>query len=72
MEKKLSNEQKKSYPCFTFSFQLCSFGNSKFSFIVSLNEINCLKIQTISPVSKSIYFSRDSLCFIYFIFNFAS
>ena len=28
--------------------------------------MNCIKIQTISVVSKYIYFGRDSLCFIYF------
>ena len=49
-----------------FSFQLCSTASSKFSFYVSLCEINCIKIQTISLASESIYFSRDSLCFIYF------
>ena len=66
MEKfsKFSNAQKKVFHA--FSFQLCSTANSKFSFNVSLCEINCIQIQTVSLVSKSIYFSRDSLCFIYF------
>ena len=65
--KKLSkffNAQKKVF--YALSFQLCSAANSKFSFYVSLCEINCIKIQAMSLVSKSIYFSRDSLCFIYF------
>ena len=55
------------------SFQLCSTANSKFSlYVVSFCEINCIKIQTVSLVSKSIYFSRDyrdSFCFIYFHVN---
>ena len=38
----------KSFPC--YFFQLCSTANSKFSFYVSLCEINCIKIQTISLV----------------------
>ena len=33
---------------------------------VSLCEINFIKIQTMSLASKSMYFSRDFLCFIYF------
>ena len=33
-----------------FSLQLCSTANSKFSFYVSLCEINCIKIQTMSLV----------------------
>ena len=33
---------------------------------VSLREINCIKIQTMSLVSKSVYFSRGYLCYIYF------
>ena len=33
-----------------FSLQLCSTANSKFSFYVSLREINCIKIQTMSLV----------------------
>ena len=49
-----------------FSFQLCSTANSKFFFYVSLCKINCIKIKTISLASESVYFSRDSLCFIYF------
>ena len=56
-----------------FSFQLCSTANSKFSFYVaSLCETNCIKIQAISLVSKSIYFSRDyrdPFGFIYFQVN---
>ena len=60
---KFSHLEKKVF--YAFSFQLCSTANPKFSF-VSLCEINCIKIQTMSLVSKSIYFSRDSLCFIYF------
>ena len=51
-----SNEQKKVF----------NATNSKFSFNVSFCEINCFKIQTISLISKSIYFSRGSLCFNYF------
>ena len=61
---KFSNAQKKVFNA--FSFQLCSTANSKFSFNVSLCEINCIKIQTISLVSKTICFSRGSLSFIYF------
>ena len=38
----------KSFPC--FFFQLCSTANSNFSFYVSLCEINCIKIQTMSLV----------------------
>ena len=49
-----------------FSFHFCSTANSKFSFCVSLREINCIKNQTMSLNSKSIYFSRYCLCFIYF------
>ena len=63
----------KSFPSFPvhrkkffFSFQLCSTANSKFSFHVSLCEINCFKIETMCLVSKCIYFNRDSLCSIYF------
>ena len=54
----------KNFPCFFFS----TLFHSKFYifFNVSLCEINCIKIQTMSLASKSIYFSRDSLCFIYF------
>ena len=33
-----------------FSLRLCSTANSKFSFYVSLCEINCIKIQTMSLV----------------------
>ena len=51
---------------FFSSFQLCSTANSKFSFHVSLCEINCFKIETMCLVSKCIYFNRDSLCSIYF------
>ena len=61
---KFSNAQKKIFNA--FSFQLCSTANSKFSFNVSLCGINCIKIQTISLVSKTICFSRGSLSFIYF------
>ena len=35
-----------------FSFQLCFTVNSKFSFYVSLFEINCIKIQAISLVQN--------------------
>ena len=64
---KFSNEQKKVFHAFFFStFFSSSTGNSKFSFNVSLSEINCVKIQTVSLVFKSIYFSREALCFIYF------
>ena len=42
----------------------CSTANSKFSFYVLVCEINCIKTQIMSLVSKSIYFSRDSLYFI--------
>ena len=60
---KFSNAKKKFSMLF---FQLLSTGNFKFSFNVSLFEINCIKIQTINLVSKSIYISRGSLCLIYF------
>ena len=61
---KFSNAQKKVFLIF---FQLCSIANSKFSFYISLCAINCIKIKTMSLVlNVSIYFSRDSLCFIYF------
>ena len=49
--------------------QLCSTANSKCSFQslnISLRKNNCFKIQAISLVSKSIYFSRGYLCFIAF------
>ena len=59
---KFSNEQKNIFHA--YSFQLCSKANSKFAFNVSLYEINCFKFETLSLVSKSIYFSWDSLCFI--------
>ena len=36
------------------------------SFNITLCEINSIKIQTISLVPKFVYFSGDSLCFIYF------
>ena len=62
-----TNAQRKVFHA--FSFQLCSTANSKLSFNVSLCEINCIKLQTISLVSKSIYSGRDSLCFIYFDFD---
>ena len=59
---KFSNAQKNVFhPCSS-----CTTANFKFSFHVSLCEINCIKTQTMSLVSKSISFSRDSLCFIYF------
>ena len=61
---KFSNTQKNV--SHAFSYQLCSTASSKFSLYVSLCEINCIKIQAMSLVSKSIYFSGDSLCFIYF------
>ena len=49
-----------------FSFQLYSTANSKFSF-ASLCEINCIKSLNLSlNSSKSVYFSIDFLCFIYF------
>ena len=67
---KFSIEQKKVFH--TLSFQLCSTASSKSSFNVSLWKIHYFKIQTISLVSKSIYFSRYSLCFIYFDVSFAS
>ena len=60
---KFSNEQKKVFHA--YSFQLCSKANSKFAFNVSLYEINCFKFETLSLVSKSIYFSWNSLSFIY-------
>ena len=50
-----SNAQKTAFHA--FSLQLCSTTNSKFSFHVSLCEINSIKIQTVSLASKSIYFS---------------
>ena len=61
---KFSNAQKNV--SHAFSYQLCSTASSKFSLYASLCEINCIKIQAMSLVSKSIYFSGDSLCFIYF------
>ena len=67
---KFSIEQKKVFH--TLSFQLCSTASSKSSFNVSLWKIHYFKIQTISLVSKSIYFSRYSLCFIYFDVSFVS
>ena len=45
---KFSDAQKKVFHA--FSFQLCSRANSKFSFYISLCEINCIKIQTMSLV----------------------
>ena len=51
-----------------FYFQLCPARDSKFSVNVSLCEINCIKTQTISLVSKSIYFTKDASCFNYFDF----
>ena len=45
---KFSNTQKKVFHA--FSFKLCSTANSKFSFYVSLCEINCIKSQTIGLV----------------------
>ena len=67
---KFSIEHKKVFHA--LSFQLRSTANSKSSFSVSLWKTNYFKIQTISLVSKSIYFSRYSLCFIYFDVSFAS
>ena len=61
---KLSNAQKKVFHA--LSFQLCSTANPKFSFYILLCEINFIKTETVSLVSKCIYFRRDSLCFIYF------
>ena len=52
MLSKFCNAQKKSFPWFFFS--TCSTASSKFSFYVSLCEINCVTIQTISFISKSI------------------
>ena len=62
--KKLFNAQKKVFHA--FSFELYSTANSKFSF-ASLCEINCIKSLNLSlNSSKSVYFSIDLLCFIYF------
>ena len=61
---KLSNAQKKV--SHALSFQLCSTANPEFSFYILLCEINSIKTETVSLVSKCIYFRRDSLCFIYF------
>ena len=61
---KFCDAQKKFSVLFLFSFVPQQVLN--FFFYVSLCEINCIKIQTISLASESIYFSRDSLCFIYF------
>ena len=47
------------------SFPLCSTASSKFSFYVSLCQINPIKVQTMSLVSKSIYFGRDSLFYLF-------
>ena len=51
-----------------FFFQLRSTANSKFSFCVSLCEINCIKTQIISLVlnPSTFYFIRGSLCFTHF------
>ena len=64
---KFSNAQKKSLPMLFF-FQLRSTANSKFSFCVSLCEINCIKTQIISLVlnPSTFYFIRGSLCFTHF------
>ena len=43
------------------TFQLCSIANSKFSFYVSFFEISSIKIKIMSLVSKSSYFSRETL-----------
>ena len=61
---KFSNALKKVFHA--LPFQLCSTANSKFSFYVSLCGINGIKIQIMSLLCKSIYFSRNSFCFIYF------
>ena len=47
------------------SFQLCSIGNSEFSFCVSLCEINYIKIQKIRLV-LNLSISAEIFCFIYF------
>ena len=45
---KFSNAQKKVFHAFTF--RLCSTANSKFSFYISLYEINCIRIRTMNLV----------------------
>ena len=54
---KFSNAQKVFH---TISFQLCSTSNSKYSFFVSLFEINCNKIQTMSLVLNLYIFAEIS------------
>ena len=49
---KFSDAQKKVFHA--FSFQLCSTANSKCSFYISLCEIICIKIQTMSLVLTEI------------------
>ena len=51
--KTFSNAQKKILHA--FSFQLCSTANSKFSFNVSLYEINCIKVETVQGFHWQIY-----------------
>ena len=46
-----------------FSFQLCSTANSKFSFYVSLCEINCIKIQTSLVLNPSIL--AETVCVLF-------
>ena len=66
---KFSNAQKKVFQA--FSFQLCSTANSKCSYYVSLSEINCIKILTMSIVWNLSILAKI-LCFIYFTSTFAS
>ena len=65
MEKapKFSNAQKEVFHA--FSFRLCSTASSKFSFMFHFVKLITLKSENKSSF-KSIYFSTDSLCFIYF------
>ena len=49
--KKLSKLQKKVFHA--FSSQVCSTANSKFSSYISICDINCIKIQTMSLVLSS-------------------
>ena len=57
---KFCNAQKKV--SHAFSFQLCSTANSKFSFYVSLCEINCIKIQTVSLVVLNLSILAEIFC----------
>ena len=59
--KTFSMQKHGTFKLFELSFQLCSIANSKFSFYVSFFEISSIKIKIMSLVSKSFYFSRETL-----------